>query len=66
MSNASKTAMIYLCQHLQKFDFHFIDCQIENPHLMSMGAVNIPRKNFLKELNQFINSSSNAFDKENL
>jgi leucyl/phenylalanyl-tRNA--protein transferase len=66
MSNASKTAMIYLCQHLQKFDFHFIDCQIENPHLMSMGAVNIPRKDFLKELNQFIKLSSNAFDKENL
>lgn len=66
MSNASKTAMIYLCQHLQKFDFHFIDCQIENPHLMSMGAVNLPRKDFLKELNQFIKQSSNAFDKENL
>ena len=66
MSNASKTAMIYLCQHLQKFDFHFMDCQIENPHLMSMGAVNIPRKDFLKELNQFIKLSSNAFDKENL
>jgi len=66
MSNASKTAMIYLCQHLQKFDFHFIDCQIENPHLMSMGAVNLPRKDFLKELNQFIKISSNAFDKENL
>lgn len=66
MSNVSKTAMIYLCQHLQKFDFHFIDCQIENPHLMSMGAVNIPRKDFLKELNQFIKLSSNAFDKENL
>lgn len=66
MSNASKTAMIYLCQHLQKFDFHFIDCQIENPHLMSMGAVNLPRKVFLKELNQFIKLSSNAFEKENL
>jgi leucyl/phenylalanyl-tRNA--protein transferase len=66
MSNASKTAMIFLCQYLQKFDFHFIDCQVENPHLMSMGAVNIPRKDFLKELNQFINLSSNAFDKENL
>jgi leucyl/phenylalanyl-tRNA--protein transferase len=66
MSNASKIAMIYLCQHLQKFDFHFIDCQIENPHLMSMGAVNIPRKEFLKELNQFIKLSNNAFDKENL
>jgi len=66
MSNASKTALIYLCQYLQKFDFHFIDCQIENPHLMSMGAVNLPRKDFLKELNQFIKLSSNAFDKENL
>ncbi|MFZ4797136.1 MAG: leucyl/phenylalanyl-tRNA--protein transferase [Bacteroidia bacterium] len=66
MSNASKTAMIYLCKHLQKFDFHFVDCQVENPHLMSMGAVNIPRKDFLKQLNLFINSSSNAFDKENL
>lgn len=66
MSNASKTAMIYLCKHLQKFDFHFIDCQIENTHLMSMGAVNLPRKDFLKELNQFIKLSSRAFDKENL
>lgn len=63
MSNASKMALIYLCQHLKKFDFHFIDCQIENPHLMSMGAINIPRKDFLKQLNQFMNSSNNAFDK---
>jgi Leu/Phe-tRNA-protein transferase len=38
-----------------------IDCQVENPHLMSMGATNIPRRQFLSELNKSINIETTAF-----
>lgn len=61
MSNASKMAMIHLSNYLQSFNFHMIDCQVENPHLMSMGATNIPRRQFLSELNKNINLETNAF-----
>jgi leucyl/phenylalanyl-tRNA--protein transferase len=61
MSNASKMAMIYLCNHLKQFDFQLIDCQVQNPHLLSMGATNIPRRQFLKELNQNIKLETAAF-----
>lgn len=62
MSNASKIALIYLSKHLQKFGFHFIDCQVENPHLISMGAENIPRKQFLQELKKYIKEESSGFE----
>jgi leucyl/phenylalanyl-tRNA--protein transferase len=61
MSNASKIALIHLCEYLKSFDFKFIDCQIENPHIMSLGAVNIPRKLFLEELKENITVDTEAF-----
>lgn len=61
MSNASKMAMIHLSKYLQSFNFHMIDCQVENPHLMSMGATNIPRRQFLAELNKNIKIETEAF-----
>jgi len=50
--NASKVALVTLGQTLSKHQFHFIDCQVHNPHLESMGAVTIPRARFLSELNK--------------
>lgn len=52
VSNASKIALVYLVEHLQQRNFSLIDCQIMNPHLASLGAINIPRKQFLTLLNQ--------------
>jgi leucyl/phenylalanyl-tRNA---protein transferase len=63
VSNASKMAMIYLCKYLEAFDFKMIDCQVANPHLISLGAKNIPRKQFLKDLKQNINTPTMAFSK---
>lgn len=40
VSNASKTALIWLCQ---SGNFKLIDCQLPNDHLMSLGAVMIGR-----------------------
>ena len=42
-SNTSKLALIYLAQQLKQFNYHFIDCQVYNEHLGSMGAKKIPR-----------------------
>lgn len=45
VSNASKTALAYLAQHM---DLTLIDCQVPNPHLIRMGAEMISREVYLK------------------
>lgn len=47
VSNASKYAFITLVQQLQKEGVVLIDCQIHTPHLESLGARMISRKEFL-------------------
>ena len=49
VSNASKAALITLCQSGK---FKLIDCQLPNPHLMSLGAELIPSKDYLWILKQ--------------
>ena len=60
--NASKIAMIKLCQLLEPYDF-LIDCQVHNKHLEFMGAKNISRKEFLNILDEKCHNPSgfNAF-----
>ncbi len=43
--NASKIALIKLCELLKAYDF-IIDCQVYNAHLEFMGAKEISRKDF--------------------
>ena len=43
VSNASKAALIFLCQ---QFDLELVDCQIHSEHLESMGAKLIDSKIF--------------------
>lgn len=45
--NASKYAFISFVQQLQKEGVVLIDCQIYTPHLESLGARMIPRKEFM-------------------
>ncbi len=51
-SNASKAALIFLVDVLNKKQFSMIDCQVYNPHLGSMGARNISRSAFLQKLHE--------------
>ncbi|MEZ5003478.1 MAG: leucyl/phenylalanyl-tRNA--protein transferase [Chitinophagales bacterium] len=46
-SNASKYGFITLVEQLIQRDFKLIDCQMETPHLKSLGATSIPRKQFM-------------------
>lgn len=48
--NASKCALVALCQHLIAYDFVLIDSQIINSHTASMGAIEIPRIEYLNLL----------------
>jgi len=50
MDNASKYALITLSEKLIQRNFLMIDCQVYSTHLESMGAVNIPREDFLNSL----------------
>lgn len=50
MSNASKIALISLANTLDAKKYHLIDCQMYTDHLASMGAREIPRKDFIKIL----------------
>ena len=55
-SNASKFALISLAQRLMPLGFTMIDCQLHNAHLESLGAVEIPRRQFLEELSAGLDS----------
>ncbi len=46
-SDASKIAFACLSETLARHGFALIDCQLENPHLTSLGALLISRREFL-------------------
>ncbi|HSK12080.1 MAG TPA: leucyl/phenylalanyl-tRNA--protein transferase [Phnomibacter sp.] len=47
-SNASKAALIWAVEQMQHEGVKLIDCQVETPHLVTMGAELIPRAQFLE------------------
>lgn len=50
VDNGSKIAIAHLCQWMQVSGMQWLDCQLVNPHLTSLGAHSIKRSVFLKEL----------------
>jgi leucyl/phenylalanyl-tRNA--protein transferase len=46
VTNASKIAVLALCRQLIAHDFAILDCQVPSPHLMSFGAIHMPRIEF--------------------
>ena len=54
--NASKFALIALSQLLASIDVDFIDCQLLNPFLADMGAIEVSRKSFIKSKQTAINT----------
>jgi leucyl/phenylalanyl-tRNA---protein transferase len=44
--NGSKVALIALSRMLKDAEFALIDCQVGNPHLFSMGAIQLNRAKF--------------------
>jgi len=48
--DASKVAFVSLVQYLSAHHFEMIDCQVTTTHLLSFGAREISRREFLKQL----------------
>jgi leucyl/phenylalanyl-tRNA--protein transferase len=49
-SNASRVILVQLARYLEREGFVLFDCQVTNPHLISMGASHLSREDFLELL----------------
>jgi leucyl/phenylalanyl-tRNA---protein transferase len=49
-TDASKAAVAHLVDHLRARGFLLLDAQVPNPHLMSLGAIEIPRPKYMERL----------------
>lgn len=49
-SDASKIALARLVERLQAWGFALIDCQVSSPHLLRLGAEEVPRAEFMARL----------------
>lgn len=61
-TDTSKMALLALAAHMYQWGYSLIDCQIENPHLMRLGAVNIPRTDYMKILRHSDNPQSHCWE----
>lgn len=52
-TDASKVALAHLCRLLGLRAYGMIDCQMTTPHLLSMGAFELPRKVFSAALERW-------------
>jgi leucyl/phenylalanyl-tRNA--protein transferase len=53
-TDASKIALAHLSLQLQRWNFGMIDCQMKTTHLATLGAREIPRRQFLERLQELI------------
>ncbi len=61
VSNASKVAFYHLIEHLKRKNFILLDSQFINPHTKMLGAIEIPRSQYLKILKYAISQNSISF-----
>jgi leucyl/phenylalanyl-tRNA--protein transferase len=50
VSDASKVALAHLFDHLRERNFQLVDTQVRTDHTTSLGAVEIPRREYLARL----------------
>jgi leucyl/phenylalanyl-tRNA--protein transferase len=49
-TDAAKIAFVGLIRQLERWQFGVVDCQMKTAHLASLGAREIPRAEFVREL----------------
>jgi leucyl/phenylalanyl-tRNA--protein transferase len=60
VTDASKIATAHLARFLETRGFGMIDCQMNTPHLASLGAREIPQSEFIRQLKALIEMDSCA------
>jgi len=56
--DASKMALVHLVRRLIVCGFRLIDCQVASAHLASLGAIEIPRRRFISEIDLWCESQA--------
>ncbi len=49
-TNGSKVALLALCRMLHEWEFPLLDAQVRSEHLVSLGAVEMPRREFVRRV----------------
>lgn len=60
--NASRAALVALCRWLDRCGFGLLDGQVESVHLHRMGAVRVPRSEFLASLDRLCDRAPHNCD----
>jgi len=50
VDDASKVALVRLVRQLQTWEFRIIDCQQSSPHVLRLGAREIPRRSYIEQV----------------
>jgi leucyl/phenylalanyl-tRNA--protein transferase len=58
-TDTSKIAFAWLVEQLKNWGYPLVDCQVHNPHLVTLGAEEIARETFLQELNRNVEAPCN-------
>jgi leucyl/phenylalanyl-tRNA--protein transferase len=58
--DASKVAIAQLVRHLAQWGLPLIDCQMSTSHLASLGAREVPRAEFLRQVRQLVDKPAVA------
>ena len=62
-TDASKAALVHLVEHMRKRGMTLLDVQFITPHLRSMGAVEIPRREYERRLRIAVRSPASFGDR---
>lgn len=55
MTDASKVSLVYLVERMKARNFTLLDSQYMTDHLGTLSAINIPRREYLRRLNDALN-----------
>lgn len=59
-TDASKVALYCLLCQLKRWEFHFVDCQVESHHFLRLGATLIPRSEYMGRLEKALRFPNQA------
>jgi leucyl/phenylalanyl-tRNA--protein transferase len=59
-SDASKVALVLLARQLERWGFVIVDCQMSTDHLASLGAREISRASFLRQVRELVREAPTA------
>ena len=54
VDDASKVALVCLIRQLRTWGFRIVDCQQSSPHVLRLGAEDLPRRLYIEHLSQAV------------